>query len=223
MKAKSAGYFVTGTDTEIGKTYSSVSLIKHLTESGYRVAALKPVASGCELTNNGLRNSDALLLNGAANVTLPYERVNRYAFEPAIAPHIAADLTDTQINLNKIVGDLQVAQSQADLVVVEAAGGWLVPLDDSQSIADLAHALALPVVVVVGIRLGCINHALLTLKDIQRSGVEIAGWVANRVDPDTEHADQQISSIRSRTSIPCIGEIPHSQTPGLKAKWAIEC
>lgn len=223
MNPKPKGYFITGTDTEIGKTYSSVSLIQHLVNCGQKIAALKPVASGCEKTAEGFRNSDALQLSQAANVALPYDKVNRYAFEPAIAPHIAAKQSGIKIELNKIHHDLCCAQSHADMVVVEAAGGWLVPLNDTQSISNLAQLLSLPVILVVGIRLGCINHALLTLNNIEQSGVTIAGWVANRIDEHTQHADEQIASIKARTPIPCIADIPNKNSGSSAIKWHLEC
>ena len=215
------GYFITGTDTEIGKTYTSVSLIKYLTDQNLKVAGLKPVASGCDKTAQGLRNSDALQLAEAANTGLTYEQINRYAFEPSIAPHIAAGLSGVSIDLNAIESDLVYAQSNADKVIVEAAGGWLMPLTDQYSVCDLALRLKLPVIAVVGVRLGCINHALLTLNHIQESGVEIAGWVANHIDSKTEYLHEQINSIRTRTKIPCIAEIPNSNSYS-KAKWSIK-
>lgn len=214
------GYFITGTDTEIGKTYTSVSLIKHLTSKNLRVSGLKPVASGCERTAQGLRNSDALQLADAANTDLTYEQVNRYAFEPAIAPHIAAKLTGASIDLNAIESDLRLAQSGADRVIVEAAGGWLMPLNDDSSVCDLAIQLKLPVIAVVGIRLGCINHALLTLNHIQQSGVEVAGWVANYIDDKTEYPHEQTASIEARTAIPCIAKIPNKNSNS-DAEWYI--
>jgi len=214
------GYFITGTDTEIGKTYASVSLIKHLCSQNLTIAGLKPIASGCEVTERGLRNSDALQLANAANTKLEYKRVNRYAFEPAIAPHIAANLCGISIDMDAIESDLVYAKSKADRVVVEAAGGWLMPLNDQYFISDLALKLALPVIAIVGIRLGCINHALLTLNNIQQSGVEIAGWVANYLDNQTDYANEQVYSIKTRTKIPCIAEIPNKNSPS-EAKWLI--
>lgn len=208
-QASHQGYFITGTDTEIGKTYASVSLIKHLCSKGINVAGLKPVASGCELTANGLRNDDALKIANASNVPLDYNRINRYAFEPAIAPHIAAELQGININFDDIESDVTYAKSQADQVVVEAAGGWLVPLNRKQYVSDLALRLNLPVIAVIGIRLGCINHALLTLNQIEQSGADIAGWVANYIDPQTHYANEQVKSIKSRTSLPCIAELPY--------------
>lgn len=214
------GYFITGTDTEIGKTYTSVSLIKHLSSQNFKVAGLKPVASGCEETSQGLRNSDALLLANAANVELRYQQINRYAFKPAIAPHIAAGLRDISIDLKAIEADLVYAQSKADKVVVEAAGGWLMPLNHQHTVCDLALKLKLPVIAVVGIRLGCINHALLTLHHILQSGAKVEGWVANHLDSQTEYANEQIDSIKARTDVTCLAEIQYKSSYS-KVKWAI--
>jgi len=213
----SKGYFITGTDTEIGKTYTTVRLIRYLISQGYRVAGLKPIASGCDYSSEGvekegqyrayLRNNDALQIQQSANITLPYERVNRYAFEPAIAPHIAATQIGKEIDLQAIQEDVNFAQQQADLVVVEAAGGWLVPINDQHNIADIASKLQLEVIIVVGIRLGCINHALLTFNEISRSGVKIAGWVANEITEDACYSRAQIEEIKKRTLLPCLSEI----------------
>ena len=216
------GYFITGTDTAIGKTYSSVCLIEHLCAAGFSVVGLKPVASGCEQTGDGLRNSDALKLAEASNVKLEYRQINRYAFEPAIAPHLAAASRGVSIDIDNIRADLLYAKSKADRVVVEAAGGWLVPLNSRNSVADMALALELPVIIVVGIKLGCINHALLTLDQIERSGIKIAGWVANRIDRKTACAHEQIESIKSRTSIPCIAEIPNKKISHSTIQWRLE-
>lgn len=200
------GYFITGTDTEIGKTYCSVQLVRQLCAQGHKVVALKPVASGCQQTESGLRNGDALQLIQAANLSLDYQRINRYAFEPAIAPHIAAAQASVDIDLRLIAEDLDFAASQADKVIVEAVGGWMVPLTNTESVADLAKQLQLPVIIVVGIRLGCINHALLTIEQIQSSGVAVKGWVANHIEPSLQNAAEQVEAIRLRTDLPCLAE-----------------
>lgn len=203
------GFFITGTDTEIGKTYTTVRLIQHLCSQGLKVSGLKPVASGCEETVQGLRNDDALQIQQASNVNLAYEHINRYAFKPAIAPHIAAKKANEVIDLNNILEDVTFAQVQSDTVVIEAAGGWLVPLNDSQTVADLACLLKLPVIIVVGIRLGCINHALLSFNEIKQSGVPIAGWVANKITDDEIYSQEQINEIKKRTDLACICEIDY--------------
>lgn len=201
------GFFVTGTDTEVGKTVISVGLIHALQQQGLKVAAMKPVASGCQMTIHGLRNDDALALQQAAAVKIDYQTVNPYAFAPAIAPHIAARQADIEIGLPSLLTNFQKLQSVADAVVVEGAGGWLVPLNASETIADLAVKINLPVVLVVAIKLGCINHALLTANSIRASGLELAGWVANDFLNDDQH-DEIIESIKARINAPCLGVVP---------------
>ena len=178
-----AGYFITGTDTGIGKTVVTLGLMRWLQDRGRRVAAMKPVASGCERTPQGLRNEDALQLQQQASMPLDYDVVNPYAFEPPIAPHIAASQAGVQIELDIIRQGVRLLAEHADLVCVEGVGGWLVPLNGEESVADLAVSLGLGVVLVVGMRLGCLNHALLTAQAIQASGASLAGWVANCLPP----------------------------------------
>jgi len=200
-------FFVTGTDTGVGKTRISVALIELLQQHDHRVAGMKPIASGCELTSQGLRNDDALQLIRQANVTFPYETVNPYAFKAAIAPHIAAHNDNINIDLSTIKQAFNQIKQQCDSVVVEGAGGWLVPLNDQQSMADLAVELALPVILVVDIRLGCINHALLTVATIQTTGLKLHGWVAN-TRQNTPQAEAIISSLKQRIAEPCLGIVP---------------
>jgi dethiobiotin synthetase len=203
--------FVTGTDTEVGKTRISVGLIETLVNQGHRVVGMKPIASGCELTAEGLRNEDALALIQASNVDLPYEQVNPYAFEPAIAPHIAAEQVGVNVSIEHIMSHYQVLRTQADAVVVEGAGGWFVPLNKTETMADLAKALNLPVVLVVAIRLGCINHALLTVEAIRASGLSLAGWVANQPQKSLESVEI-IQTLKQHIAAPCLGEVPMLNT-----------
>lgn len=203
----SKGFFVTGTDTEVGKTVISVGLIHALQQQGYRVSAMKPVASGCEQTDDGLRNEDALALQQAANVKAAYEVMNPYAFLPAIAPHIAAEQEGVKVDLDTLYQHFEQLQQMSDAIVVEGAGGWLVPLNKTESIADFAVKLQLPVVLVVAIKLGCINHALLTAEIIRAKGLKLAGWVANDFLGDVEHT-AIIQSIAARIDAPCLGVVP---------------
>ncbi len=205
-----SGYFVTGTDTEIGKTYVSCAFLRAFSSHGKRVSAMKPVASGCHRSEQGLRNDDALQLIASSDHSLPYETINPYAFEPAIAPHIAAEQANISIDLSHLKQCFNTIAEQADITIVEGAGGWLVPLDNQHSIADLAATLALPVILVVGIKLGCINHALLTAAAIREKGVTLAGWVANRVDPNCACIEENIRSIRQRINTPCLGDLPYA-------------
>lgn len=199
--------FVTGTDTEVGKTRISVGLIKVLQQQGLKVAAMKPVASGCEWLERQWQNEDALALSQQADIKLPYSQINPYAFEPAIAPHLAAEQVKKTISIDVIHAHFAAIKSQADAIVVEGAGGWLVPLNEKETLADLAKTLQLPVVLVVAIKLGCINHALLTVQAIANSGLMLAGWVAN----DFLQDDQSTAIIRSltqRIDSPCLGVVP---------------
>jgi len=198
--------FMTGTDTEIGKTLVASALIRHLVAADYRVAGLKPVASGCENTDEGLRNDDALSLIAAANVELPYETVNPFAYEPAIAPHIAAQQAGRLIDISTIS---QLAKTiEADYLVVEGVGGWCVPLGESLLLSELAKAMADEVIIVVGMRLGCINHALLTAAQVDRDGLPLKGWIANHVDPDMQAQSENLATLQTLMPCPLLGTMP---------------
>lgn len=199
--------FVTGTDTEVGKTRISVALIELLQRQGKRVAAMKPIASGSELTIEGLRNDDAVQLRQQADVELPYELMNPYAFAPAIAPHIAAEQVGKVMDIELIKHNFELIRLQSDVVVVEGAGGWLVPINAKATMADLAISLNLPVILVVGIGLGCINHTLLTVKAIESTGLKLQGWVANNLKYNSE-AFEIIETLTQRVSAPCLGHVP---------------
>jgi dethiobiotin synthetase len=199
--------FVTGTDTEVGKTRISVGLIKILQQQGLKVAAMKPIASGCEWQDGQLQNEDALALSQQADIKLPYSQINPYAFEPAIAPHLAAEQIGQSISLEVIETNFAAMKLQADAIVVEGAGGWFVPINDQQTIADLAKALQIPVVLVVAIKLGCINHALLTVQAIAASGLKLEGWVANDFLQDPQ-STLIIQSLTQRIAAPCLGIVP---------------
>jgi dethiobiotin synthetase len=170
---------------------------------------MKPVASGCAPTAEGLRNDDALLLQAAASQPVAYERINRYAFEPAIAPHLAAARAQVTIALELIARDAEALAAGCDCVVVEGVGGWLVPLGPEQTVGDLARCLGLPVIMVVGMRLGCINHALLTAAAIEASGLPLAGWVANLIDPKMEAVADNARELALRLRAPLLGIVPH--------------
>jgi len=208
------GYFVTGTDTGIGKTVIALGLMQSLQARGMRVAGMKPVASGCERTPQGLRNDDALQLQRQSSVVLDYALVNPYVFEPAIAPHIAARQAGVRIDPDSIKSACLQIAAQADCVLVEGVGGWAVPLNEHDMLPDLACLLGLPVILVVGIRLGCLNHALLSADAITRSGLPLAGWVANCMEPQTLCADEVISTLESRLSPPLLGVVPVLATAG---------
>jgi dethiobiotin synthetase len=204
------GVFVTGTDTGVGKTVAAAGLVRGLVAQGLRVAVMKPIASGSEHTPEGLRNEDALALMAASNVTLPYERVNPFCFEPPISPHIAADEAGIRVDLARIRRDFEALVDCSDWVVAEGAGGWLAPIGPATSIRDLALALHLPVVLVVGMRLGCINHALLTKLAIESHGARFAGWIANTIDPAMARRSENLQTL-----IRLIGEPPLALVPTL--------
>ena len=199
-------WFITGTDTEIGKTYVACALVRWLADQGHHVAGMKPVASGCERTNEGLRNEDALALMTAANVVVPYETVNPFAFEPAIAPHIAAAEAGQSIDIEKI--NAAAKTIKADYLVVEGAGGWCVPLGGDQLLGELAKVIADEVILVVGMRLGCINHALLTASQVEHDGIPLKGWIANHIDPDMQAQAENLETLRSLMPVPLLGVLP---------------
>ena len=204
---KSPGYFITGTDTDVGKTTITLGLMHYLQAHGQHVAAMKPVASGCVHTAEGLRSDDALRLQQQASVALAYSQVNPYAFEPAIAPHIAAARCGVRIEPVIIQQACAELSTLVDCVLVEGVGGWQVPLDGQYSMADLAGSLGLPVILVVGLRLGCLNHARLTADAIAMGGLPLAGWVANcRVPRPT--ADEEINTLKSMINAPLLGVVP---------------
>ncbi len=214
-------WFVTGTDTEIGKTFSACDLVRHLVSCGHRVAVAKPIASGGEYTAGGLRNEDALALMTASNVSMPYERVNPYCFEPPIAPHLAARAVGAEIDLERVTSITR--ELEADWLVVEGAGGWSIPLDDQRMLRDLAGAFTNQVMLVVGMRLGCINHAVLSAEQIRRDGFELVGWVANHVDPDMLMQEGNLETLDRLIDAPRICTLPFAEQPPAKVHgdWKI--
>ena len=208
------GYFVTGTDTGIGKTRFAVALICALQQRGLKVAAMKPVAAGCEAMDGRCTNEDVLALSQAADVKADLACINPYAFMPPIAPHIAAAQTGTTIALDKIVSAYSALAAQADAVVVEGAGGLCVPLNSRYDIADLVAALDLPLILVVGMRLGCLNHALLTAEVIARRGLQWAGWVGNILDPEMPALEENIATLEMRLPSLSLGRLIWSRQDG---------
>jgi dethiobiotin synthetase len=205
-------YFVVGTDTNVGKTYVASALLRHFVSSGKRALGMKPVASGCELSEYGiwqgqLVNDDVVALYEAGNVPAALELINPYHFEPAIAPHIAAEKAGVGIDLDLIVRSYHALAEMAEVIVVEGAGGFFVPVNDQQTLADLAVKLNLPIILVVGMRLGCINHALLTVEAIKARGLKLAGWVANQVEPDMPMFAENLVSLQQRIESPCLSVV----------------
>ncbi|MEX3784867.1 dethiobiotin synthase [Paraburkholderia sp. BR14374] len=205
--------FVTGTDTEIGKTFVSSALLRGFVREGLQAAAMKPIAAGAFEVNGVLHNEDADQLDAASSVLLPPAMRTPYLLKEPAAPHIAAALENVSFDVDHIVACHREALKLAEVVVVEGVGGFRVPLTATQDTADLAVALGLPVVLVVGMRLGCISHALLSAEAIAARGLTLAGWVANRIDPDMTFADENIASIRTHLTqaydAPLLGIVPH--------------
>lgn len=189
------GLFVTGTDTGVGKTVIACALTRAFVARGERVAVMKPVASGALRTPEGLRNEDALALMEAANVALPYARVNPFCFEPPISPHIAAEEARIDIDIGTIAEEYAATAALCDRVIVEGAGGWLAPVSARESMADLAGALGVPALLVVGLRLGCLNHADLSRRAIAGAGVRFGGWIANAVGPPMEREAANLATL----------------------------
>jgi dethiobiotin synthetase len=207
------GWFVTGTDTGIGKSLASATLLHALRARGLRAVGMKPLASGCERTPEGLRNEDALLLQAASAPRPDYEDVNPFALPNPLAPELAAADAGIRVTLAPIEAAFARLSSQADAVVVEGVGGWAAPLAADLDQADLARALDLPVVLVVGLRLGCLNHARLTARAIQADGLRLAGWIANDIDPAMERANDNFALLQRRLPVACWGRLPFRDKP----------
>ena len=201
-------FFIAGTDTDVGKTLVAAGLLVAAKNQGLTTAALKPLAAGSQKTEAGLRNSDALLLQSVITQPLVYEQINPIALEAAIAPHIAAQQEKRALSADRIAGFCRGSLNQADFTLVEGAGGWRVPLNPQETLADVAKILRLPVILVVGMRLGCISHALLTAEAIRNDGLQLAGWVANCIDADMPVLHENIHSLAMRIPAPCLGVVP---------------
>jgi dethiobiotin synthetase len=203
------GFFITGTDTEVGKTYSTVKLIEQWREQGNKVVAMKPVASGCEVDERGVWHNDDVTRLSRATGQTDLDLMNPYRFLPPVSPHIAAREAGVVIDFATIVDHYRRLAHEGDIVAVEGAGGWFAPLTDRLFMADLARALDLPVILVVGMRLGCINHALLTARAITGSGLTLAGWVANRVVPHMSAYAENLQTLRDHMPAPLLMELPY--------------
>lgn len=207
--ADTRAFFIAGTDTDAGKTTVASALLACARQRGYSTLACKPVASGSELTPQGLRNADALALAAQCSIQVPYPQLNPHAFAPAIAPHLAARDAGQELSVAGLQADVQqILDYRAQLTLVEGAGGWRVPLNTRHSLADLAIALQLPVILVVGMRLGCINHALLSAEAILRDGLPLAGWVANHIDPKMPRLQDNLDSLQTLMPAPCLAQLP---------------
>ena len=208
-----SGVFISGTDTGIGKSLVSATLLRALQGRGLRALGMKPVASGCTMTAQGLRNEDAELLRTHGSGAPDYALVNPYALAEPIAPHLAARHAGVPIELSPLREAYAALTAMAQCVVVEGVGGWAVPLSDPLMQADLVRALQLPVILVVGLRLGCINHALLSARAIERDGCALIGWIGNRVDPQMACVEENLDTLRAHLRPPCLGVLPHAPIP----------
>ena len=208
-------YFITGTDTGVGKTWATLALMKAMQDKGKVVVGMKPVASGCTKTDEDLHNDDAVKIlqqsSKRPSQTLDYKTVNPYAFEQAVAPHIAAGLAGVKIDIEKIADDFYLLKEGADCVLVEGIGGWCVPLGSEDMLADLVKRLDLQVILIIGLRLGCINHALSTVRAIQADGVHLCGWMTSQLDPDYAFLEETMMTLQARISAPLLGNLPHME------------
>lgn len=200
--------FVTGTDTEVGKTWATLGLMARLQSQGLRINGMKPVASGCAGPAGRLRNADATLIQARSSRRVSYEQVNPYAFAEPIAPHIAAAKAGVSIDIQVLDQAFHALAAGTDAVIVEGAGGWRSPLAANLQASDLAHRWGLSVVLVVGLRLGCINHALLTAESIQAAGLPLAGWLGNRLRRDYQEEPATLDCLRERIPVPFLGVLP---------------
>ncbi|MBY5991056.1 dethiobiotin synthase [Ferrimonas balearica] len=203
-------YFVTGTDTEVGKTRVTAGLLSAARREGIQTLGLKPIAAGCDTTPEGLRNDDALALMAASSVSLPYEAINPIALAPPIAPHIAAAQAGQTITAARLSEALpRAAMASADLCLVEGAGGWRLPIGQGATLPQWVQAEGWPVILVVGMKLGCLNHALLSAEAVRADGLKLAGWVANRVDPAMRHYDENLATLAEMLAAPLLAEVPY--------------
>lgn len=217
MTSKNNIFFITGTDTEVGKTLMSAALLSYLSSQGFSTIAAKPISAGCIQTDAGLRNEDALLLQRYATYQAPYEMINPYAFLEPIAPMIAAQYVNQPMSLSSLSEAMQsMLGTDVDAKLIEGIGGWLQPLNATETLADYAGMIHAKVILVVGMRLGCINHSLLTVQSIlSRSDVEFVGWIANGLDPNMQARQENIALLKEQIPVPCLGAIPYHPDQGV--------
>lgn len=211
-------FFITGTDTDAGKTHVTSLLLKLLAQHKKNAIGFKPLAAGCEMAFDQLVNADALMLMESATVSAKYDVINPFAFAPAIAPHIAAEQVGVTITLDKLSSAYTTLKQQgAEYLLTEGAGGWALPINDTHYLYDWVKAEQLPVILVVGMKLGCLNHALLTAAHMQSLGINCVGWVANQVDPTMDEYQANLDSLKARLPFPILAISPYSeQTPKLQ-------
>lgn len=212
---KQRRFFITGTDTDVGKTLVTACMVEQLQAIGCSVTAIKPVAAGCQVAEGELVNFDALTLLAVMNQSLDYSVVNPIALQAAIAPHIAAEEEGVELSVEILRDVCDLEQHSTDFILIEGAGGWCVPLNDEQTLADFAVSESLDIILVVGLKLGCISHALLTVQAIHMAGLNLAGWVANVIDPDMLVIAENIETLKRRINAPLIAEIPFIESDNL--------
>ncbi|GAA0853308.1 dethiobiotin synthase [Aliiglaciecola litoralis] len=209
--------FITATDTDAGKTLIAQSILRLANAKGKTTLGYKPISAGCQQTANGLRNEDAEILQQQATLSVAYEQVNPIAFVDPVAPHLAAQKCGETIELSQIQRGYQsLFELGADLLVVEGAGGWRLPLGQGMFLSDFVRDAQIPVVLVVGLKLGCLNHALLTYQALLHDGVNVVGWIANQIDPDMLYLQSNIDALHDLIGVPCLGVVPYlksSQSP----------
>jgi dethiobiotin synthetase len=213
-----AGLFITGTDTGVGKTVIARLIVRSLVATGVRVAVMKPVAAGSLITAQGPRNEDALGLIADSNVDMPYETVNPYCLEAPVAPHLAARAAGITVELPRIQDCFHTLARAADYLIVEGAGGWFAPLNEAEFIADLAAALNLPVLLVVGLRLGCLNHALLTVAAVRQRRLHLAAWIGNQIDPDFAYMKENLLTLEQHIGMAPIATVAHDRARGAQGR-----
>ncbi|HET6552149.1 MAG TPA: dethiobiotin synthase [Dyella sp.] len=206
-------FFIAGTDTGVGKTHATCALLHALRATGRSACGMKPVASGCTQTAEGLRNDDALALQAASSALMPYEWINPIALREPLSPHLAAAHDGVEIGLAPLHEAFLRLRDMHDAVLVEGVGGWLVPLSRGLLASDIARQWQLPVVLVVGMRLGCLNHALLSARAIATDGCRLVGWIGNLIDPDMAAVEENLTTLRRMLPAPCLGVLPHGAPP----------
>lgn len=216
MLNKKHGFFITGTDTGVGKTVVTAGLLKHFKNQGYSTAALKPLATGGINTPDGWRNEDVMAIHAECSLPLTDQEINPFSFVPAIAPEIAAKEVGVTLTVEKTTQACEpIFNKNADITIVEGVGGWMVPISEDETMADFALSLKLPVIVVIGMRLGCINHALLTRAAVLERKLLIAGWVANCIEPNMPYLKENIETLKKQFEEPLLGVVPFMSEPDM--------
>lgn len=206
-------YFIAGTDTGVGKTWVSCALLKAAIAAGKQAVGLKPIAAGADIRLDGsLENEDAVALKRISNIDIPVRALNPICVPEPLSPHIAADRANVKLSVASTIKQMSAGLNlDADLCLIEGAGGWRVPINNRETMADLARCLNIPVILVVGMRLGCLNHAMLSVEAIERDGLKLHGWIANVIDPDMSALNENVATLNRHLTAPLLARLPHSQ------------